>query len=79
MANKAVIRNTATLGALTCIDKLFPGNTGVDMQSKLTPEAQAFLEQRCFAINGNRHYRGIQLISTGPDLEHMIDNRSYIP
>lgn len=79
MANKAVIRNTATLGALTCIDRLFPGNTGVEMESKLTPEAQEFLQQRCFAIHGNRHYKGIQLISTGPDLEHMIDNRSYRP
>ncbi|MBS3148221.1 adenylosuccinate synthetase [Candidatus Woesearchaeota archaeon] len=79
MARKAIQRNTATQGALTCLDRLFPGNTGADMSSKLTPDAQEFLQQRDFAINGNWHYRGIQLISTGPDLEQMIDNRSYIP
>jgi adenylosuccinate synthase len=74
MAIKAIIRNSATQGAITNIDRLFKGNDGVTEFSDLTPEAQEFInEKRSLLRNKSKYFRGITLISTGPNPEDIID------
>lgn len=76
MAAKAYIRNTGTVAALTCIDRLFPGNENLTSYKKLTKTAAAFVKniERNIHIQ-NKHFPTFQLISTGPDLFDIIDLR----
>lgn len=71
-----MVDNTATQGAITNIDRLFRGNDNVNNFNELTREAQDFVNK----INENlkkesRFFEGITLISTGQNLEDMIDLR----
>lgn len=76
MAQEALIRNTATISAITCVDRLFPGNAGVTSYNKLTKEAKKFLEK--VLVKNKKvgvYYKGLKIISTGPDLNDVIDLR----
>jgi len=76
LAKDAIIRNTTTQAAITCIDRLFKGNQGVRNFDDLTEEAKRFImEKNDFLKHQSSHFRGITLISTGPNLEDTIDMR----
>jgi adenylosuccinate synthase len=77
LAIKSMIGNTGTQAAITCLDRLFKGNYNVRSFDKLTPEAQDFLDNLSTRLkNKSPYFKGISLISTGPDLENTIDLRS---
>lgn len=76
MASEAYIRNTGTHAAITCIDRLFPGNENIREYKKLTKEAKEFLEKTEKEMKKHaREFSGFDLISTGPDLLDVIDLR----
>lgn len=76
MAIRAVRKNGTTQGAITCIDRLFPGNKGVTEFDKLTYDAQEFIKEKDQLLKENgRHFRGITLISTGRNPMDIIDAR----
>lgn len=76
MAAKAYARNTGTVAAITCVDRLFPGNENVTSYKKLTPKAKEFIknmEKKTHTLS--KSFSTFQLISTGPDLFDIIDLR----
>lgn len=76
LAKESLVRNTGTQAALTCIDRLFPGNEGVKKIEDLTKEAQDFIQDIASSLrDASPYFRGITLISTGPNLEDTIDLR----
>ena len=76
MALNSAIRNSATIGAITCIDRLFPGNTGKKSFDDLTLDAQQFIEEiHTYITAHSPYFQGIKLISTGPNVDDMIDLR----
>jgi len=76
LARDAIIRNTTTQAAITCIDRLFKDNQGVKEFDNLTEEAKGFIKgKNDFLKKQSTHFRGITLISTGPNLEDTIDMR----
>lgn len=76
LAKESLIRNTATQAALTCIDRMFRGNEKVTQFTKLTKEAQDFINDLgVFLKKNSPYFKKISLISTGPDLNSMIDLR----
>jgi len=75
IAKKAIIRNTATQAVVTCIDRLFPGNTSVKDFHNLTEGAQEFVREIDEYLKGMPFFKGVTLISTGPNSEDMIDLR----
>ncbi len=76
LAVKSLICNTGTQAAITCIDRLFNGNSGIKDFDKLTKEAQNFITDiDLFLRRGSRYFKGITLISTGPNTEDTIDLR----
>lgn len=76
MARESIVRNTATMSAVTCVDRLFPGNGGVTKFSKLTPQARKFLEKTLAPLdNSSLYYKGLKLISTGPNMNDVVDLR----
>lgn len=76
MAAKAYIRNTGTISAITCVDKLFPGNENITSYKKLTKEAKEFIKQIESKVHAKtKRFQTFQLLSTGPDLYDIIDLR----
>jgi adenylosuccinate synthase len=72
----AIKANTATQGAITNVDRLFEGNYAVKNFDRLTQEAQDFLRQKNSLLKSkSTHFSGINLISTGPDPQEMVDTR----
>ncbi|MEM0086204.1 MAG: adenylosuccinate synthetase [Zestosphaera sp.] len=70
LAKRAVILNSATQVALTCLDKVFPSSARVREWSKLPPEAKRWIEDLEDAVK-----TPVTLIGTGDDVTHMIDRR----
>jgi len=76
LAKKSMVGNTGTQAAITCIDRLFEGNSNIIDFNKLTPEAKNFLDNISTCLKDKSPYfNGITLISTGPNLEDTIDLR----
>ena len=76
MARDALVENTGTQVAITCIDRLFEGNYGVKEFDKLTEEAQYFINDISLSLKeSSQYFKGVSLISTGPNSEHTIDLR----
>ncbi|MFP4401389.1 MAG: adenylosuccinate synthetase [Candidatus Woesearchaeota archaeon] len=76
LAIRAMNESTGTQVAVTNIDRFFPGNSGRKKLEKLTYDARKFLDEKTQLFSDNcRYFNGITLISTGPDLENMIDLR----
>lgn len=76
LAEKSLIGNTGTQAAITCLDRLFKGNYGVREFDKLTEEARNFIKDiDAFLKKKSTYFKGITLISTGPDIEDIIDLR----
>ena len=76
MAAVSFRANTGTQAAITCIDRLFPGNESVRDFKKLSKEARAFLSEIEKKISKkSSRFSTFSLISTGPDLSDMIDLR----
>ena len=76
LAVKSMIGNTGTQAAITCVDRLFEGNSGVRDFSKLTDEAKRFLDSvDAYLKSKSPYFNGVALISTGPDSEDTIDLR----
>lgn len=76
LAAKSIIGNTGTQAAITCIDRLFEGNSGVRSFSKLTNEARSFFASvNAHLKSRSPYFSGVTLISTGPDSEDTIDLR----
>ena len=79
LASESILGNTGTQVAITCIDRLFEGNSGVRDFAKLTPEAKDFIKKISTHLKGSSPYfKEITLISTGPDLEDTIDLRQSL-
>ena len=80
LAKESMLRNTGTQAALTNIDRMeyfFGDNSGVSDYYKLTKEASGFV----IALNKyleNEYSSGVTLISTGPNLDDMVDLRSTV-
>lgn len=76
LAVKSFSRNTGTQAAITCVDRLFKGNSGVREFDKLTREAQDFIKEIDSLLKEvSIDSRGVTLISTGPNTEDTIDLR----
>ncbi len=76
LARKSLISNTGTQVAITCIDRLFKGNSGVRDFDELTKETQDFIKDiDLFLRRESRYFKGITLVSTGPNTEDTIDLR----
>lgn len=76
MAAASFRANTGTRAAITCIDRLFPGNEGVTSYKKLSADAKLFLSDiQEKVVKKSRRFSTFSLISTGPDLYDMIDLR----
>lgn len=76
MAARAYITNSANIAAITCIDRLFPGNAHVTEFKKLTPEARKFLTTIQSKIKKHApSFQKFQIVSTGPDLQDVVDLR----
>lgn len=76
MAAEAIERNTGTIFAITCLDRLFPGNENVTDFKKLTKEAKDFIKDIELKLKKKTSYfTKFHLISTGPDINDIIDSR----
>jgi adenylosuccinate synthase len=76
MAARAIITNSATSCAITCVDRLFPGNGSVNHHRKLSKDAVKFIKQLEQDIKKKtKRFKGFDIISTGPDLYDVIDLR----
>ncbi|MCW1300204.1 MAG: adenylosuccinate synthetase [Candidatus Parvarchaeota archaeon] len=76
LARESLIRNTGTQAAITCIDRLFNGNSGIKKFDELTEEAKKFVNRiDYFLRKSSPYFKGIKIISTGPNLEDTIDLR----
>jgi len=71
LAKRAVMINGATQLTITCLDRLFKGSSGVRSYGQLPADAKAFIER----IEGALKVP-VALISTGRELESVIDRRS---
>ncbi len=70
LAKRAVMLNSATQVALTCLDKIFPTSARVKEWGKLPPEAKRWVEDLEDVLR-----TPVTLIGTGDDVTHMIDRR----
>ncbi|MEM0014208.1 MAG: adenylosuccinate synthetase [Zestosphaera sp.] len=70
LARKAVLINSATQVALTCLDKLFPAAARVREWSRLPPDARRWIEE----LEGKVRVP-VTLIGTGDDVNHIVDRR----
>lgn len=76
MAAEAIDRNTGSIFAVTCLDRLFPGNERVTEYRKLTPEAKKFIKETEVKLKAKTPYfKKFHLLSTGPDINDIIDLR----
>jgi len=71
LAKRSVMINGATQLAITCLDRLFKGASGVRSYGQLPADARAFIER----IEGELKVP-VTLISTGRELDNVIDMRS---
>lgn len=79
LAAKSLIGNTGTQSAITCLDRLFDGNASIREFSKLTTEARNFTRDiEVFLTKQSPYFKGITLISTGPNSEDIIDRRQVL-
>ncbi len=70
MAKRACVINGATQVVLTCIDRRFPDAAEAETWGELPGEAKRFVEKVEEAVGVP-----VTLISTGPELDHMVDLR----
>lgn len=70
LAKRAVMLNSATQVALTCLDRIFPTSARVKEWGKLTPEAKRWVEDLEDVLR-----TPVTLIGTGDDVTHTIDRR----
>lgn len=70
LAKRAIILNSATQVALTCLDRVFPSSARIREWDKLPPEAKRWVEDLEDVMK-----TPITLIGTGDDVTHMIDRR----
>lgn len=76
MACDSIIANSGNVFALTCLDRLFPGNENIREYKKLTPEAKAFIKDLEKKLKSKtKYFTKFHLISTGPDIMDVIDLR----
>jgi len=76
MAATAIVRNSATMSAITCIDRLFSGNSGVRKYKDLSPDAKRFIKKTLDPLQKSHvYYKGVRFISTGPNISDMVDLR----
>lgn len=76
MASRAITANSGNIFAITCVDRLFPGNENITEYKLLTKEAKVFLKDLEKKLKKkNPLFTKFHLISTGPDLHHIIDLR----
>jgi adenylosuccinate synthase len=76
LAIESIIGNTGTQAAITCIDRLFKNNYKIRRFEELTEEARDFIMKIDKDLkNASPYFKGIKLISTGPNIEDMIDLR----
>lgn len=74
LAKESLIGNTGTQAAITCIDRLFDGNSNIKEYDELTKEARDFIEDKdLFFKNESKYFKGVTLISTGPNTEDTIE------
>jgi adenylosuccinate synthase len=71
MAERAIRVNGASHLAITNLDRRFPGAAGCTRDAELPAEARAFLDEV-----EDRLGRPLALISTGADVDELIDRRS---
>lgn len=71
LAKRSVMINGATQLAITCLDRLFKEASGARSYGQLSADARAFIER----IEGELKVP-VTLISTGRDLDNVIDMRS---
>lgn len=71
LAKRAVMINGATQLTITCLDRLFKGSSGARSYGQLPADAKAFIER----VEGELKVP-VTLISTGGELENIIDLRS---
>ena len=77
LARESCERNTATQAAVTCADRLFKNNFQAREFDALTSEAKDFISRINTSLKGAwPQFLGITLISTGPDIEDMVDLRN---
>lgn len=78
MAAEAIIRNSSDISAITCVDRLFHGNGSVNNHKKLSGEAIRFIRDLEAKLKKKtKLFKGFQIISTGPDLNDIIDLRKH--
>ncbi len=76
MAVDSITANTGNIFAITCLDRLFPGNENVTDYKKLTPDAKAFIKDLETKLKKKtKYFTKFHLISTGPDIHNIIDLR----
>lgn len=76
MAAEAIMRNSGDIAALTCVDRLFPGNESINHHKKLSKDAIKFIKDLEMQLKKKtKKFSGFQIISTGPDLNDIIDLR----
>lgn len=76
MASEAITANSGNIFAITCLDRLFPGNENVTDFKKLTKEAKQFIKDTEAKLKKkNPMFTKFHIISTGPDLLNIIDLR----
>ncbi len=76
MAASAINANSGNVFALTCLDRLFPGNENITEYKKLTPQAQKFIRDLEGKLKKKTSYfTKFHIISTGPDIYDVIDLR----
>ncbi len=76
LAKDAMNKNSGTQSAITCVDRLFKNNESVREYGSLTNDAKAFISNlNTFFKSNSRYFKGISIISTGPNLEDTIDLR----
>lgn len=76
MASEAIVRNSGDISVMTCLDRLFPGNENITDFKKLTPAAKKFVSEISEKIKKNtKMFSSFQILSTGPELNDVIDLR----
>ncbi|MEM2021681.1 MAG: adenylosuccinate synthetase [Zestosphaera sp.] len=73
LARRAVLINSATQVAVTCLDRLFPAAAGVREWSKLPLEARRWVERLEDEVKVP-----VTIIGTGDETHHVIDRRKDV-
>jgi len=78
LAIQSLLGNTATVAAINCVDRLFPNDKSVKNYEDLSDSAKDFInniDQRLASSAFYGGFKGVKLISTGPNLEDIVDLR----